>query len=85
MNDFCISITLFYKSKFIRAEKNSELSKTSKMKVLEKIVKIFKNTIFAKTFLFDVWLGLNIHLKGICSWNTQKSNLRQFFMQSYRQ
>ena len=54
MNDFCISIILFYKSKFIRAEKNSELSKTSKMKVLEKIVKIFKNTIFAITFLFDV-------------------------------
>ena len=54
MNGFCISITLSYKSKFIRAEKNSELSKTSKMKVLEKILKIFKNTIFAITFLFDI-------------------------------
>ena len=52
MNDFSISITLFYKSKFIRAEKNSEFSKTSQMKVLEKIVKIFKNTIFAMTFIF---------------------------------
>ena len=28
----------------VRAEKNSELSKTSKMKLLEKIVKVFKNT-----------------------------------------
>ena len=85
MNGFCISITLSYKSKFIRAEKNSELSKTSKMKVLEKIVKIFKNTIFAITFLFDVWLGLNMPLKSICTGNTKKCNLGQFFLQSYKQ
>ena len=38
----------------VRAEKNSELSKTSKMKLLEKIFKIFKNTIFAITFILDV-------------------------------
>ena len=55
------------------------------MKVLEKIFKIFKNTIFAITFLFDVSLGLNITLKSICSGNTQKSNLGQFFLQSYGQ
>ena len=84
MNCFCISITFFYKSKFIRAEKNSELNKTSKMKVLEKIVKIFKNTVFPITFLFDVWLGLNVTLKSICSGNTKKSSLGQFFLQSYR-
>ena len=54
MNDFCVSIRLFYRSEFIRPEKNSELSKTSKMKVLEKIVKIFKNTVFAIALLFDV-------------------------------
>ena len=38
----------------VRAEKNSELSKTSKMNLLEKIFKIFKNTIFAITFILDV-------------------------------
>ena len=54
MNDSCISIILFYKSKCARAEKNSELSKTSKMKLLEKIAKIFKNTIFVITFILDV-------------------------------
>ena len=58
MNDFCISVTLFYKSKFrmqpfkrllcIRAEKNLELSKTSKMEPLEKIVKIFCNNIYLR-------------------------------------
>ena len=40
----------------VRAEKNSELSKTSKMKLLEKIVKVFKNTIFVITFILDVAL-----------------------------
>ena len=41
---------------FVRAENNSELSKTSKMKVLEKTVKIFIKalTIFATTFILDV-------------------------------
>ena len=39
---------------FIRSEKNSELRKTSKMELLEKIVKIFKNTVFAITFMLDV-------------------------------
>ena len=32
------------------------------MKALEKIAKIFKNNIFAITFLYDVCLCLNIHL-----------------------
>ena len=41
----------------VRAEKNSELSKTSKMNLLEKIFKIFKNTIFPVTFILDV--GIN--------------------------
>ena len=40
----------------VRAEKNSELSKTSKMNLLEKIFKIFKNT-FPVTFILDV--GIN--------------------------
>ena len=38
----------------VKAEKNSELSKTSKMKLLEKIVKIFKNiNYFSITFILD--------------------------------
>ena len=32
-------------------------------------------TIFAITFILDVWLGLNTPLKSICSRKTQKSNL----------
>ena len=82
INEFCINITFFYKSKFIRAEKNSELSETSKIKVLEKTVKIFKNTAFAITFLFDVWQGLNIPLESICTGNTKE--LGQFFLKSCR-
>ena len=46
-----------FNSYCVRAEKNSELSKASKMNLLEKIFKIFKNTIFAITFILDV--GLN--------------------------
>ena len=38
----------------VRAEKNSELSKTCKMNLLEKIFKIFKNSIFAITFMLNV-------------------------------
>ena len=44
---------------YCRAEKNSELSKTSKMNLLEKIFKIFKNTIFATTFILDVGFNSN--------------------------
>ena len=38
----------------MKAEKNSELSKTPEMNLLEETFKIFKNTIFAITFLVDV-------------------------------
>ena len=38
----------------VKAEKNSELSKTFKMNFLEKIFMIFKNTIFGATFILDV-------------------------------
>ena len=41
-------------SKNIFMYKNSEFSKTSKMNLLEKIFKIFRNTIFAVTFILDV-------------------------------
>ena len=54
------------------------------MELLEKIVKRFKE-IFAITSILDVRLGLNTPLKNIFSGNTQKSNLRQIFLQSYRQ
>ena len=59
--------------------------KTSKMKLLEKKLKIFIKalTIFAVTYLRC--RGLNTPQKSICSGNTQKSNLQQFFLQSYRQ
>ena len=40
----------------VRAEKNSELSKTSKMKLLEKIEYLKTLTIFAITFILDVAL-----------------------------
>ena len=49
-----------------RAEKNSELNQISKMELLEKIVKGFKDI-------------------NYCSENTQKTNLRQFLLLSYRQ
>ena len=51
-------------------------SKTSKMKLLEKTVKIFIKVlpIFAITFILDV-VGLNTPQKCIFSGNTQKSNL----------
>ena len=42
------------KRKNIFMYKNSEFSKTSKMNLLEKIFKIFRNTIFAVTFILDV-------------------------------
>ena len=40
----------------VRAEKNSELSKTSKMKLLEKTDYLKTLTIFAITFILDVAL-----------------------------
>ena len=48
----------------VRAEKNSELSKTSKMKLLDKIVKIFKNTNY---FCNNVCLRcrVKIHLRRV--------------------
>ena len=58
---------------------------TSKMELLEKIRDLKTQTIFAITSIFDVWLGLDILLKSICSGNTQKSNLRKFFLQSCKQ
>ena len=44
----------------VRAEKNSKLSKTSKMKLLEKIVKIFKNTNY---FCNNIYLRACLHVK----------------------
>ena len=38
----------------VRADKNSEFSKTSKMKLLDKTFNIFKYTIFGTTFILDV-------------------------------
>ena len=40
-----------------KSRENSELSKTSKMNLLEKMFKIFKNTVFPVTFILDV--GIN--------------------------
>ena len=37
----------------VRAEKNSEISKKSTLNFLDKAFKIFKNTIFAITFILD--------------------------------
>ena len=55
----------------MKAEEISELSKTSKMELLWKIVKCLKTlTIFAIAFILDVWHGLNTPLKSICSGNT---------------
>ena len=49
-----------------RAEKNSELSQTSKMELLHKTLKRFNTkTIFAINSISDVWLGLNTPLKSI--------------------
>ena len=57
--------TLYLFSKLLYTEAHQQPCQTSKMKVFANIVNVFKPlTIFAKTFILDVWQGSE-HTSGI--------------------